>query len=306
MTRNDIIRSLQGIICPVVTPFNRRGDLDEGHFRENLQRLCETGLAGILVAGSTGEAPYLTEGERLRLIEIARDVVKPPRILMVGTGLESTMATLKLSREAEKRGADALLVLTPNYYKSRMDSAALVAHYRTVAAGVKRPVLIYSIPQFTGLEVDPDTIGKLSQLPNVVGLKESSGKLEFVRAVLGKVKKGFRVLVGAPSILYEALDEGAVGGVLGVATFAPSLCVELYEAFAARMPARARELQQQLLPLGQKIGVPFGVPGIKMAMDLCGYHGGTPRPPLLPVPTQGKKQIMTALQEAKAQVIKAA
>jgi 4-hydroxy-2-oxoglutarate aldolase len=305
MTRNEIIANLRGIICPVATPFNRRGDVDEGRFRDNLTRLAGTGLAGILVAGSTGEAPYLSEKERLRLLDVARGVVKPPQILLAGTGLESTLATLRLSRQAVAHGADAVLVLTPNYFKSRMDAAALVAHYRTVAAGVKQPVLIYSIPQFTGLEVDPETIGKLSRLPNVVGLKESSGKLEFVRAVLANVKKGFRVLVGAPGILYDALDVGAVGGVLGVANFAPELCVDLYYAFISRQPEKARDLQEQLLPLGQKIAA-YGVPGIKMALELCGYYGGTPRLPLLPVPGAARRQILAALQQAGARLIRAA
>ena len=300
MTRNEVIKNLQGVICPVVTPFNRRGDVDEGFFRENLSRITGIGLAGILVAGSTGEAPYLAESERLRLVEVAREVVKAPEILMVGTGLESTNATVKLSREAVARGADALLVLTPNYYKPRMDSAALVAHYRRVAAGVTRPVLIYSIPQFTGLEVDPATIVQLSRLPNVVGLKESSGKLDFVRAVLRKVRPGFRVLVGAVSIFYDALRAGAVGAVLGLANFAPSLGVGLYQAVLHRRAKEARDLQQRLLTLGQKIALPYGVAGIKAALDLCGYHGGTPRLPLLPASVQAKKQIAAALHEANA------
>ena len=300
MTRDKIIQSLSGVICPVISPFNKRGGIDEGAFQENLARLSGIGLAGILVAGSTGEAPYLAEGERLRLVEIARKMVKAPEILLVGTGLESTGATLALSREAIKRGADALLVLTPNYYKSRMDMAALVAYYRTVAAGVSRPVLIYSIPQFTGLTVDAPTIGKLSRLPNVVGLKESSGKLDFVKAVLGKVSKSFRVLVGAPSIFYDSLCEGAVGGVLGVANYAPTLCVGLHRAFLKRDAAQARELQERLELLGQKIQGPHGVAGIKAAVDLSGAQGGIPRPPLLPVTNQSKKQIAIALQEANA------
>jgi 4-hydroxy-2-oxoglutarate aldolase len=219
---------------------------------------------------------------------------------MVGTGLESTNATVKLSREAVARGADALLVLTPNYYKPRMDSAALVAHYRRVAAGVTRPVLIYSIPQFTGLEVDPATIVQLSRLPNVVGLKESSGKLDFVRAVQRKVRPGFRVLVGAVSIFYDALRAGAVGAVLGLANFAPSLGVGLYQAVLHRRAKEARDLQQRLLTLGQKIALPYGVAGIKAALDLCGYHGGTPRLPLLPASVQAKRQIAAALREANA------
>jgi len=300
MTRNEVLKNLKGVICPVVTPFNRRGDVDEGYFRENLSRITGIGLAGILVAGSTGEAPYLAERERLRLVEVAREIVKSPEILMVGTGLESTIATINLSREAVARGADALLVLTPNYYKSRMDSPALVAHYRAVGAGVKRAVLIYSIPQFTGLEVDVATIVQLSRLPNVVGLKESSGKLDFVRAVLHKVRPEFRVMVGAASIFYDALGDGAVGAVLGLANFAPSLCVGLYQAFLHRHATEARDLQQRLVRLGQQINVPHGVPGIKAALDSCGHHGGNPRLPLLPASAQARKQIAAALHEAHA------
>ena len=298
MTRNEVLKNLKGVICPVVTPFNRRGEVEEGFFRENLSRITGIGLAGILVAGSTGEAPYLAESERLRLVEVAREIVKPPEILMVGTGLESTDATLKLSREAVARGADILLVITPNYFKPRMDSAALVAHYRKVAAGVTRPVLIYSIPQFTGLQVDPETIIQLSRLPNVAGLKESSGKLDFVRAVLAKVRPGFRVMVGAASIFYDVLGDGAVGAVLGLSNFAPALCVGLYQAFLHGHATEARDLQQRLAALGQKIGIPYGVAGIKAALDLCGYHGGIPRLPLLPASVQAKKAIAAALREA--------
>jgi 4-hydroxy-2-oxoglutarate aldolase len=300
MKRDQIIKNLKGVFAPVVTPFNRRGDVDEGYFRENLSRLVGSGLSGILVAGSTGEAPYLGESERLGLIEVARQVVKAPELLLVGTGLESTDATLRLSREAVERGADALLVLTPNYYKPRMDSDALVAHYRAVAAGVARPVLIYSIPQFTGLYVDPETMGKLSRLRNVVGLKESSGKLDFVRAVLRKVRPGFRVLVGSVSIFYDGLRAGGAGGVLGQANFVPTLCVALYEAFLHRRAKEARELQKRLLPLAQKIAVPYGVAGIKAAVDLSGSRGGTTRLPLLPTSAQAKKQIAAALREACA------
>jgi dihydrodipicolinate synthase/N-acetylneuraminate lyase len=224
----------------------------------------------MLVAGSTGEAPYLTESERLRLVEIARDVVKAPEILLVGTGLESTSATLKLSREAVARGADVLLVLTPNYFKPLMDAASLVAHYRAVAAGVKKPVLIYYIPQFTGLPVDLATIVRLSRLPNVVGLKESSGSLEFVRSVLKQGAAGVPHAGGGSIDYVRRPVRRRGGGVLGQAHFAPSLCVGLYEAFLHTAAKEARDLQQRLLPLAQKIAVPYGVPGVKAALDLFG------------------------------------
>lgn len=298
MTRNEIIKHIEGVIVPVVTPFNRRGDVDEGLFRENLSRLSGIGMAGVLVAGSTGEAVYLTEAERLRLVEVAREVVKAPELLMVGTGLESTAATLKLSRESVARGADVLMVITPSYFKPQMNASSLIPHYRTVAAGVKKPVMVYYIPQYTGLVVDLSTIVKLSLLPNIVGLKESSGNLDFVRSILGKVRPDFRVLVGAVSILYASLRAGAVGGVLGQGHFAPSLCVGLYEAFLHDRDKEARDLQQRLLPLAQKIATPYGVPGIKAAVDLAGGHGGAPRLPLQPVSAQVKKQIAATLREA--------
>jgi 4-hydroxy-2-oxoglutarate aldolase len=300
VTRNEIIENLEGVICPVVTPFNKRGDIDEGAFRENIVKLTGIGLAGVLVAGSTGEAPYLTEKERLRLVELAREIVKAPELVLVGTGLEGTRATLELSRESIARGGDALMVLTPSYFKPQMNSDALVAHFRAVAAGVKSPVLFYYIPQYTGLVVDLATILKISRLPNIVGLKESSGSLELVRAILKKVRPNFRVLVGAVSIFYEALLSGAVGGVLGQAHFAPSLCVGLYEAYLEERPQEALELQKRLLPLATKVAGPYGVPGIKAALDAFGGHGGPLRPPLQAVSAKVRKQITAEVRKANA------
>ena len=299
MTSKQILASLKGIFPPVVTPFDRRGEVDEGRFRENLRKYVDVGLGGIVVTGSTGEAPYLTERERLRLVELARDIVRPPEILIVGTGLESTRETLRLSREAISRGADALLVVTPNYYKPKMDAAALTAHYRALADGVRRPVLIYSIPQFTGVHIDAATIAALSRHPNIAGLKESSGNLAFVREVLRKVRPGFRVLVGSVQILLDSLKAGATGAVLGQATFAPELCVGVYEAFCQGRMKAARDLQQRLLPLAQKISAPYGVAGVKAALDLSGYHGGVPRSPLVPLNAAARRSITSALKEAR-------
>jgi 4-hydroxy-2-oxoglutarate aldolase len=300
MTPKQVVANLQGIFPPVVTPFNRRGDIDEGFFRENISRYVGIGLAGVLVSGSTGEMPYLTPSERLRLTEIARDIVKPPEIVVVGTGLESTRETIGLSREAIARGADALLVLPPNYYKSRMDGVTLETHYRALGDAVRRPIVIYSIPQFSGINIPVETVARLSHHPHIVGLKESSGKLAFVRQLLRGTKPGFRVLVGAVSILLDALRSGAAGAVLGQADFAPDLCVAVYEAFRRRRWKAARDYQQRLLPLASQISLPYGVPGIKAAMDLAGYAGGPPRPPLLPVDSVVRQQISAALQEARA------
>lgn len=299
MNRTQIVAQLQGIFAPVTTPFDRRGDVDEGAFRENLARYTGIGLGGIVVAGSTGEAPYLAERERLRLVELARRAIKPPELLIVGTGLESTRGTLRLSKEAVKRGADALLVVTPNYYKSRMDADALIAYYRALADGLRRPVLIYSIPQFTGVHIDAQTVARLSRHPNIRGLKESSGDLGFVKQVLARVRPGFHVLVGAVQILLDALRAGAAGGVLGQADYAPELCVGLYQAFLQGRRESARELQQRLMPLALKINAPHGVAGVKAACDLTGYAGGACRGPLAALNARARRGVAAALREAR-------
>ncbi|HUY14768.1 MAG TPA: dihydrodipicolinate synthase family protein [Terriglobia bacterium] len=300
MNRKQTAAHLQGIFTPVVTPFDRKGKLDEGMFRSNLERYAGIGLGGVVVSGSTGEAPYLTESERLRLVEMARQTVKPPELLIAGTGLESTAATLCLSQEAIERGADALLLLPPAYYKPVMSSEVLIRHYRALADKLKRPLIIYSIPQFSGINIEPDTIARLSRHPNIIGLKESSGDMKFLRAVLRIVPKTFRVLCGSPIRLLEAFRAGAAGGVLGPANFVPELCIGIYEAFSKRQYKRAEELQQKLIPLVQPISEPYGVPGIKAALSLLGYSGGFPRMPLQPVDAKGKRDILAALNAARA------
>ncbi len=300
MTTKEIMANLQGVFAPVVTPFDRRGEVDFTRFRENLRRYAGIGLGGIVVAGSTGEAPYLTERERLRLVEAARGVVRAPEVLIVGTGLESTRETIRLSREVVARGADALLVVTPNYYKPRMDSQALLSHYRAVADAVRRPVLVYSIPQFTGVDVDAATIGKLSRHPNIAGVKESSGKLKFVRAILRAVRPGFKVLCGSAIIFLDALHAGAAGAVLGQANFAPELCVGVYEGFRRGRLKAARELQNRLAPLAVKTSLSYGVAGVKAALDVAGYAGGRPRPPLSPLNAAALRAIAAAIQESRA------
>lgn len=304
MTRKEIANRIEGIFPPVLTPFNARGDIDEARFCENLQRYAGTGLSGIVVAGSTGEAPYLTESERLRLTELAREIVKPPEILIVGTGLESTRGTIRLSREAVARGADAILVLTPNYFRSRMNSNLLVPHFRAIADSVRRPIIIYNIPQFTGVRMDPAALATLSRHQNIAGLKESSCDLKYLHSILRTIKQkgrpAFRVLCGSALIQLEALRAGAVGGVLGQADFVPELCVGLYESFLQGRMKTAKEFQQRLIPLAQIISVQYGVSGIKAAADFCGYHGGTPRPPLKPLHASDRQIVIGAVREARA------
>jgi 4-hydroxy-2-oxoglutarate aldolase len=299
MKHSEVVARLRGIFPPVATTFARNGGLDLGRFRANLERYVGIGLGGILVTGSTGEAPYLAERERLRLVEVARRVVRPPELLIVGTGLESTPETVTLSRKVIDHGADALLVVTPNYYKARMDSAALVAHYRALADALRHPIIIYSIPQFTGIHIAVDAIAELSRHRHIVGLKESSGDLKFVRSIIRKTRPGFRLLVGSARILLDALRAGAAGAILAQADFAPALCVAVDEAFRQGRFREARALQERLEPLAQRISVPYGVAGVKAAMDLSGYAGGPVRLPLLPLNRAERAVVERALREAQ-------
>lgn len=300
MTHREIVAQLGGIFPPVASPFNRRGEIDEKAFRANLQRYARTGLNGVLVAGSTGEAAYLTEAERLRLVEIARELIRPPKLLMAGTGLESTAATLRLSREAVARGADAVLLVPPNYYKPAMRPGVLENHFRTIADGLKRPVLLYSIPQYTGFQMDVAMIGRLSRHPNIVGMKESSGNLDFVRAILRRVKPGFRFLVGSGLLFPAVLEAGACGAVLGQATFEPAICLSLHEAFRRQDGEATEMLRARLVMLLNEITTRYGIPGVKAAMDLSGYVGGDPRPPLLPLKAADRRRIASVLKQARA------
>ena len=260
MTSTEIISNLKGIFLPIVTPYNRRGDIDEAGFRSNLRRFVKEGLNGILLAGSTGEGPYLTERERLRLVELARPLIAAPQLLLVGTGVETTRETIHLSREAVALGADAVLVLTPSYFKNRMNSSALTAHFSTIADAVRRPVLIYSIPQFTGIHMDPETIGHLSRHGNIVGLKESSGNMQLLRDVLEKSETGFRILAGSALIMLDALQAGAAGAVLGPANYIPGICMEIYRLYSQGEIDAAQKLQQRIIPLVEEVNVRCGIP----------------------------------------------
>jgi 4-hydroxy-2-oxoglutarate aldolase len=297
MINKQILAHLKGVFVPVVTPFNSRGEIDAGAFRSNVRRYVKQGFNGVLIAGSTGEGPYLAEHERLRLVDLARPLIPGPQLLLVGTGVETTRQTIHLSKEAVQRGADALLVLTPGYYKNRMNSAALTAHFSAVGDAVRRPVLIYSIPQFTGINIDPPTIARLSRHGNIAGLKESSGNMEFLREVLKKSRTGFHVLAGSALIMLEAFQAGAAGAVLGPANYIPDLCLEIYRLYRRGELKAARELQQRIVPLVQEVNVRAGIPGIKYALDLCGYKGGKPRSPLLPLHRPEERKVAAALRE---------
>ena len=276
---------LRGVLGPVVTPFARgQQTLDAAAFRANLSAHLTAGLSGVVVAGSTGEAPLLDEEERSLLIEAARDIVPDDRWLLAGTGAESTRLCIRRTREAAGRGADAVLVVAPHYYgASAMGDAALLTHYRRIADESRVPVVLYNIPKYAHFALSPQVVATLAEHANVIGIKDSSGDLALFTSYLALQSSTFSVLTGHGGSFAEALERGARGAILGVALFAPQLSLEVFDAYLAGESDAARRAQSRLTPLAQHIVGGLQVPGVKAALDRVGLTGGEPRLPLLPL-----------------------
>ena len=287
--------NLSGVFPPVTTPFDDSGRVDRGALAENLARYEAHGAAGYLLLGSTGEAAYLDEEEKLDVLRAARQAVPSARVLMAGVGLESTAATARLAALAGEGGADFALVITPFYFRSRMSEEALRRHFEAVAEASPIPILLYNVPKFTGLTMPAAVAEALSKHPNVAGLKDSSGDMEWMREVLNHVPASFRVLCGSVSVFAPALAAGAVGGVLAAADVLPEPLVALHRAHAAGDAGRARELQASVTEAGRRIVDAAGVAGIKAGMDVRGLRGGLPRPPLLPASRDERESIRSEI-----------
>jgi 4-hydroxy-2-oxoglutarate aldolase len=289
---------LRGVVPPLVTPFRSDGVLDLEAFEGNLEALAAHDLAGFLVLGSNGEAASLDEEEKLALVAAARRRL-PGRFLLVGTGMESTRGTIALGRRCADRGADAVLVLTPHYYKNRMTADALRAHFEAVADASPVPVYLYSVPAFTGLPWPPALATQLGAHPNVAGIKESSGDVGLLSRVRAGTPAAFEVLCGNAPVFYPSLCVGATGGVLAVANCAPRPTIELFRAFERGDHERARRIQAALAPLAAAVTATHGVAGLKRAMDHVGLRGGCVRAPLLQAPASALAEILPLLEGAQ-------
>ncbi len=276
---------LSGVFIPAVTPFESdTGDVDIPAFQSNLRRWSTFPIQGIVIAGTTGEAVLLDEEERLALVRAGKEVLPPEILLTVGTGVESTRATVRLSRRVAEAGAQAVLVQPPAYYKGAMTPEALREHYLAVADASPVPVIVYQAPlRMSTLDFPTGLVAELSHHENIVGIKDSRGKLELVGELVEQCEKGFQVLVGSGAALYPAMEVGAVGGIVGVANMAPGPSGELFQAFRAGRSSEAGRLQQQIGPIHNDIVAAMGVPGVKVALDLLGFAGGLPRPPIRPL-----------------------
>lgn len=289
---------ISGIYPPVTTCFTPEGDVDYDAFAANLEKLKTTGLAGVVVFGSNGEYVFLSEEEKLRLIETAVKVLPPSMKVIVGTGLESTRYTIELTNAAAKIGAHAALIVTPYYYGGKMDRNALRSHFTAVADAAEIPVLIYNVPKFTNINVSPDLVAELAHHPNICGIKDSSGNVPQIAEIIDSTPEDFNVLVGTASALYPAVNLGAKGGILALANIAPRECVEIYDLTRRGELDKAKQLYLRMLPVNKAVTATYGIAGLKAAMDMLGYTGGPVRSPLLPLSDTQKGEMRRILETA--------
>jgi dihydrodipicolinate synthase/N-acetylneuraminate lyase len=283
--------NLHGIFPPVTTPFGPDGAVALGRLRENLARYNRIGLAGYVLNGSTSESVLLRWEEVYRLWETAKGAAAPGKTMIAGSGAESTAETVEHTNRAASLGYDAALVRTPSFYKPAMTENSLTEHYLRVADAARIPILIYSVPIFTHIQVEAPLVARLAQHPNIIGMKDSSGDMPGVAKIIAAAPKSFRTLVGSAATLSQSLEVGASGAILALACAFPELCVEIYEASRAGDSVRAQALAQKLLAPAKMLGVQYGIAGLKYAMDRLGYYGGPPRGPLLRVDEAKQREI---------------
>jgi 4-hydroxy-2-oxoglutarate aldolase len=289
---------IQGVLAPATTPFDAAGELDVPGFRRNAAFLLDAGLAGLVLFGSTGEGVYIDEDERTRLLEAARGTMDG-RLLLAGTGAESTRASIRLARAAAAAGADAVLVQPPGFFRPLMTAASLEAHYTAVADASPVPVLIYQVPvAFRSVDVETPLIARLSRHPNIAGVKDSTGDIAALAELVRTCEQGFAVLVGTAAMLLDALEAGAAGGILGAAVVAPAECAEIYEAWRRGERAEAERIQAIVAPRHRAVVAKYSVPGVKVALDVLGLAGGPPRPPLRPLGADDRAAVEAAVRSA--------
>jgi 4-hydroxy-2-oxoglutarate aldolase len=293
-----LLERLRGVLLPCPTPFTPEGEFAADALQANLKRWHETGVTGYVMLGSTGERVHLDEREYLSVLEAARAAIAESHLLIAGAGQQSVRHSIAEIERATRAGADAVLVITPYFYRGAMTQAALVDYYTAVADAARVPVLLYSMPELTGITIAPDTIAQLSRHENIIGVKDSAGNILNFAETLRLVPEDFAVLTGNGPLLYAALTAGATGAILAAACCAPQLAVEIFAAVKRGQHPRALKLQRAFTPLARAVTVRYGIGGLKHTLDLAGYIGGSVRAPLKLPATEARREIAQLFNDA--------
>lgn len=290
-------KNFRGIFAALTTPFVK-DEISPEKLKENVRKYNAFDLSGYVVLGSTGECVYLSDDESEKLVKAVKEAAAAEKKIIVGTARESTKKTLEFTNRMAAFDIDAALIRTPSYYTPSMTREVLKKHYLSIADKAKVPVMVYNIPQYTGISVDIPLMVELSRHPNIVGLKDSSGNLIFASELIPQVDPPFAILLGAGSILLPGLIMGASGGILRLASVAPAECVHLYKLYREGRIEDARKIQINLIPVNKAIQKTMGIAGLKYALDLLGYYGGEPRFPLLLLDESEKEEMKNILNKS--------
>jgi 4-hydroxy-2-oxoglutarate aldolase len=296
---------LGGVYPALTTPFAADGEVSLADVKYNIERYNSTGVAGFVVLGSTGESVLLTRGEMDGILTTVRDAAGQGKRLIAGTGAESTQDTIERTKRAADLGYHFALVKTPHYYKPAYKPEVLIGHYRRVADASPIPVLLYSVPIFTGVTLEAPEVGALAEHPNIIGIKESSGHVMRVAEIVSACPADFQVLTGSAGTMLAGLTVGAKGAILALGSALPEMYVALYDLYRRGEVDKARALQNTLLKVGKVIQSEHAIAGIKFAMDQRGYHGGIPRLPLVPLPDAYKQRVVETLQSLEPAMVRA-
>ncbi len=252
---------LHGIFPPITTPFDNE-DVNLRALEHNLKRYMASRVHGVVVLGSNGEAPHLSEEESTRIVAVAREQVPRGRRLIVGAGGESTHEAIASVKRLSQAGADIVLVRTPGYYKSQMTADAFIRHYTALADASPVPVLLYDAPPFTGVTLQVAAVTKLATHPNIIGMKETAPDVGLVSDFVANTPADFQVVVGSAPTLYASLCVGAVGGIVAAACVVPELFVRLLTLVQERRHDEALKLQRQLTPLARSVTAGHSIGGL--------------------------------------------
>lgn len=288
---------VSGIFPALVTPFHADESVSLEGVKENIRRYNATAIAGYVVLGSTGEAVMLSRDEADSVLAAAKDAAAPEKLLIAGTGAESTAETIARTKRAAALGYPIALVKTPYYYKPVYRAETYLQHYRAVADASPIPILLYSVPQFTGITLETPEVLALAAHPNIAGIKDSSGNVQRIGEIVAGARRDFCVLTGGAAVVYPALTVGARGAILALAAALPEKCAELFDLVRRGEHSQAQHLQLLLVEASRRIVSECGIPGVKYAMDLRGYQGGLSRRPLLPLAEEKKQAIAAALAQ---------
>lgn len=290
-------KQLAGIVPAMITPMNADESIDEGGQRALTRHLIERGVHGLFPGGSQGEFFALTADERRRVLEVTLEAAAGEVFVVGHVGAVTTREAVALARHAQQTGADAIAACTP--YFVRPSAAELVQYYRDICAAVQLPVLAYDNVGRTGVSLPPRLMAQLArEVPNFVGIKDSSGDLTQLLEYMSLSPSGFRAFVGRDSLVYAALMHGAAGAVMATANMVPELAVGIYDAVQQGNLERALGLQQKLLPVRTAFSLGTFPVVVKEAMHMLGLPAGPARRPVGPLDPDTRSRLRAILQEA--------